>query len=90
MREFPVITHGQRNAHYIKRHGDRLRVYLNPFFGEKVVSEITPGLVQEYRIHRTQNSRTGKPPARSTGHQEIVLLRQVLKTRNAMAGLQQS
>lgn len=80
MREFPVITDGQRNAHYVKRHGDRLRVYLNPFFGDKVVSEITPGLVQEYRIYRTHYSRTGKPPARSTVHQEIVLLRQVLKT----------
>jgi integrase len=80
MHEFPVITNGERNAHYVKRHGDRLRVYLNPFFGEKVVSEITPGLVQEYRIHRIQFSRTGKPPARSTVHQEIVLLRQVLKT----------
>jgi len=44
------------------------------------LSEITPGQVQEYRIGRRQNSRTGKPPARSTLHQEIVTLRQILKT----------
>jgi integrase len=80
MKEFPVITNGERNAHYVKRHGDRLRVYLNPFFGNKAVTEVTPGLVQEYRIYRSQNSCTGKAPARSTVHQEIVLLRQILKT----------
>lgn len=36
--------------------------------------------MQEYRIHRVSTSRTGKPPARSTIHDEIVTLRQVLKT----------
>jgi len=67
----------------------KIRVYLLPFFGEKGLSEVTPGLVQEYRIHRQTHSvaRTNrnkdekyKPPARSTMHQEIVALRQVLKT----------
>jgi integrase len=78
--EFPVITQGQRNTHYVKRHGDRLRMYLLPFFGNMPLPSITSGIVQEYRIHRMQNTRTGKPPARSTLHQEIVVLRQVLKT----------
>jgi integrase len=45
-----------------------------------VLAEITAGKVQEYRVHRHQNSRTGRPPARSTLHQEIVALRHVLKT----------
>jgi hypothetical protein len=80
LKEYPVITEGHRNAHYVKRHGDRLRMYLIPFFGPKVLSEITSGLVQEYRVDRIQNSRNGKQPARSTLHQEIVVLRQVLKT----------
>lgn len=44
------------------------------------LSEITPGKAQEYRVHRISTSRTGKPPARSTIHDEIVTLRQVLKT----------
>ena len=62
-----------------------LRVHLLPFFGDKLVSEITPGLVQEYRIHRMtsrMDKKTGQPkrPARGTLHMEIVTLRQVLKT----------
>jgi zinc protease len=57
-------------------------VHLRPLFGEKGLSEITPGLVQDYRIHRNKTSRTGKPPSRSTIHTEIVALRQVLKTAN--------
>lgn len=43
-------------------------------------SEVTAGKLQEYRIHRIGTSSTGKPPARSTIHDEIVTLRQVLKT----------
>ena len=43
------------------------------------LSEIKPGTVQAFRIYRRENSKTGKPPARSTMHQEIVALRQVLK-----------
>jgi integrase len=31
-------------------------------------------------MHRATTSSTGKPPARSTIHDEIVTLRQVLKT----------
>lgn len=63
----------------------RIRVHLLPFFGEKRVAEITPGLVQDYRVHRMTSRidpNTGEPkrPARNTMHQEMVTLRQVLKT----------
>ncbi|MCF6292254.1 MAG: hypothetical protein L3J04_02550 [Robiginitomaculum sp.] len=44
------------------------------------MSEVTAGKTQEYRMHRIQTSSTGKPPARNTIHNEIVTLRQVLKT----------
>lgn len=79
-REYEIITEGERSPEYVQGMKDRIRVHLIPFFGSKGLSEITPGLVQEYRIHRRKNSYTGKPPARSTMHQEIVALRQVLKT----------
>jgi integrase len=79
-REYEIITEGQRSPRYVQGQKDRLRVHLIPFFGSKGLSEVTPGQVQEYRIHRQQNSKTGKPLARSTIHQEIVCLRQVLKT----------
>jgi integrase len=51
-----------------------------PFFGDMGLSAITPGRVQEYRVHRITTSPTGKAPARSTIHNEIVTIRQVLKT----------
>jgi integrase len=93
LREYEVITEGQRNPEYVKGHGVTIRVHLTPFFGDMLLSEITPGKVQEYRVHR-QTSRkhktTGEPlrPARSTLHHEIVTLRQILKTANRHGWLQ--
>jgi integrase len=75
--EYEVITEGQRSPAYVRGHKDRIRLHLNPFFGAKGVSAVTPGLVQEYRIYRRQSER---PPARTTLHHELVTLRQVLKT----------
>ncbi|MDX2181395.1 MAG: hypothetical protein SFV18_17505 [Bryobacteraceae bacterium] len=81
-REFQIITEGQRNAQYVKGHSTRLRLHLIPFFGKMGLSQITPGQIQEYRIHRHEETvkAKGKPPARNTMHQEIVVLRQTLKT----------
>jgi len=52
------------------------------FFGNLGISEITAGKIQEYRVHRHQETMAnrGKPPAHSTLHQERVTLRQSLKT----------
>ena len=81
-REYQIITEGQRSPIYVKGHSTRLRVHLVPFFGNMGLSQITPGQVQEYRIHRHEETvaKNGKPPARNTMHQEIVVLRQTLKT----------
>jgi integrase len=79
LQEYEPLTAGQRNAKYIQTQKDRLRVHLVPFFGNRALAEITPGLVQEYRLERHKNGRYGKPPSRSTMHGEIVALRQVLK-----------
>lgn len=51
-----------------------------PFFGKMGLSEITAGTVQDYRVHRATKTKTGKMPARSTLHDEVGTLRQVLKT----------
>lgn len=88
LKEYAVITLGQRSPQHIDRITRALRANVLPFFGEMVLSEITPGKVQEYRMHRIENSRTGKPPARNTLHQEIVALRQVLKTAHRHGWLQ--
>ena len=81
-REYEVITEGQRSPRYIEGHKRRLKIHLVPFFGHMGLSEITPGQIQEYRIHRREQSveQRGGPPARSTMHQEIVCLRLALKT----------
>lgn len=82
IREYELITEGQRSKKYVEQHNMRINVHLIPFFGDKALSDITAGLIQEYRIHRREKSmaKWGKPPARNTIHQEIVSMRQVLKT----------
>ena len=87
VKEYEIITMGERNPDYVASHAMRLRVHLLPFLGDKVVTDITPGVVQEYRIHRMtsrKNPKTGEPmrPARTTLHHEIITLRHVLKTAN--------
>ncbi len=88
-KEYIIITDGDRNEGYVDSIMRRLDNYLIPFFGEKGLSEITPGLVQEYRIHRQgysvpRHNKVGEhvhtPPSRSTMHKDICALRQVLKT----------
>ncbi|MGR3344002.1 MAG: tyrosine-type recombinase/integrase [Paracoccaceae bacterium] len=56
-----------------------MRIHLLPFFGSRPLSEVSAGLVQEYRVHRLSGNAR-KPPSRSTLHHEIVTIRQVLKT----------
>lgn len=93
--EYGVITHGERNATYVEGKSRHLRLYLLPYFGDRPLSEITAGLIQEYRVHRLnppdassetrsrgRSKAVPKRPARSTMHQELVTLRQVLKTAN--------
>jgi len=82
LREYDLITQGQRSKVYVDGQHWRSRVHLVPFFGHMDLSEITAGKVQEYRIHRLEEAvaKRGKPPAHNTMHQEIVTLRQTLKT----------
>jgi integrase len=92
LKEYAVITEGERSQRWTEGHEIRLRVHLLPFFGALGISKVTSGKVQEYRVHRmtsrlepNPHSRSNrplkdKPPARSTLHNEIVTLRQVLKT----------
>jgi integrase len=62
----------------------RIDVHLVPFFKNKTINEVTPGLVQEYRVHRLtprKHPTSGHmlKAGRSTLHQEIVVLRLILK-----------
>ncbi|HVT11812.1 MAG TPA: hypothetical protein VHE55_06065 [Fimbriimonadaceae bacterium] len=87
LEEFEILTSGERHAGYIEKMDRQIRVHLNPFFGDDIVTEITPGRFQEYRIHRMtsrKDPKTGEPkrPSRSTLHHETVTLRHILKTAN--------
>lgn len=78
--EYDVVTGGTRNRVYVDGNERRLRLYLLPFFGELGLSEVSTGKIHEYRVMRHQVEEGEKPPAKNTIHQEIVTLRQVLKT----------
>jgi integrase len=82
LREYEIITQGERNKDYVKGQHWRSEGHLIPFFGRMGLSEITAGKVQEYRIKRHEEAvaKRGKPPAHNTMHQEIVTLRQTMKT----------
>jgi len=87
LREIEVVIADERSPQYVYDHTWRLNLHILPFFAKKGVDEVTPGLVQEYRIHRATsrtNPRTGvvMKPSKSSLHKEIVTLRQVLKTAN--------
>ena len=83
LREYDIITQGQRSKIYVngpalalaRASGAVLRRH-GPFGDHRRAQ------VQEYRIHRLEEAmkKFGKPPARNTIHQEIVTLRQTLKT----------
>ena len=84
-KEYEALTAGERNPKYVEGHWARLKNHLGPFFDDKVLSEITPGLVQEYRVHRATSRKhpdTNEPirPSRTTMHHEIVTLRHVMNT----------
>ncbi|WP_236711333.1 hypothetical protein [Novosphingobium barchaimii] len=65
LREYEIITEGQRSKRWTEGHGIRLRVHLLPFFGDLGVSEITGGAVQEYRVHRMSSRGIVNPHSKS-------------------------
>src|SRR5580658_1071137 len=80
LEEAPILTQGQRGPTWLEQYELKLNGVILPFLGEKYLGEITSGLIQDYRVWRAQNCKTGGTPARSTVHKEIVCIRQVLKT----------
>ena len=51
-KEFEAMTLGERNTHYVVGKGRVIRLYLNPFFGDLPISEVSAGRIQDYRLHR--------------------------------------
>src|SRR5262245_19331390 len=62
--EYEAITHVHRSHKWVQGHKDRIRLHLLPYFENKIVSEITSGAAQEYRVHRmTKPINAGQCPA---------------------------
>jgi integrase len=90
MDEYEVITLGQRSPAHVEGYRQRLKNHIIPFLGDRVLSDVTPGLVQDYRIHRLKTGNVPRtrakagepprPPSRSTLHKDIVCIRLVLKS----------
>jgi hypothetical protein len=66
--EYGTITEGQRSPKWVQGHQIRLRLHLNPFFGDLGVSEVNAGTAQDYRVYRM----TGKRPGRRTCWRTLV------------------
>jgi integrase len=80
-REYETLTRGERNANYVKSHADRIRLYLDPFFGHMAADKITTAKIEAFWAWR-QNLATqkhGKPAAHNTIQHDIITLRMVLK-----------
>jgi integrase len=57
VREFEVMTAGERNAAYVAQKGQIVERVLNPFFGDTDIRDVSAGMISEYRMHRLE------PPA---------------------------
>lgn len=87
LKEYEIITEGQRSPRWVEGHRGRLRLHLVPFFGELGVSHVTPGKVQEYRVHRATTPPVGKlptykQPARAAANNEPVPAQVIIRQQS--------
>jgi integrase len=67
LEEFEAITLGERSPAYVAQMEQKIRKHLLPYFGNKRLSEITPGLVQEYRAFRNTQPDVAEPEGDDDG-----------------------
>lgn len=98
--EYEAITRGRRSPKWVQGHKDRIRLHLLPYFGRRLLADISSGVSQDYRVHRMTEpereepedgaeAKPWKPPARNTIHNEIVTLSMVLKTAQRHGWIEQ-
>ncbi len=64
--EYEAITRGRRSPKWVQGHKDRIRLHLTPYFGDMVVTEISSGAVQGYRVHRMTEPKPEDKQTQST------------------------
>ena len=93
LRETRVLAATTRSPVYVQILEFKMNAHVLPYFKDKPLSTVNKGMVRQYRVHRDEETiiktfkkgkngepdTAGKPPARSTMLQEIVIIRQVLK-----------
>jgi integrase len=82
LREYDIITQGQRSKVLRRRPAAAVAGSPGAVLGQLGLSEVPAGKIQDYRIHRHEEAmpKRGQPTAHNTMHQEVVALRQTLKT----------
>jgi len=81
LQEFRLLTQGERSPKYVDGQELRLNAHILPFMKDRTVGQVTAATGQEYRMHRAgMVTHSGKAPSRTTIEQEMVVIRQVLKT----------
>lgn len=96
LKEYPILTRGERSETYTKGITLRVRNVLIPYFKDKYITEIMEAEITGFREHRLNTrvprfvnrpglgakpaSDANKPISRSTLHKDIVVLRLILKT----------
>jgi integrase len=91
--EIKVLAISKRSPSYVEMIEMRLNRHVLPYFKDMGLSTINKGVTQKYLVKRVEDTITegtkkgedgkpdtpGKPPARNTLLQEVVIVRQVLK-----------
>ena len=72
LKEYELMTAGERNKDYVRGHHARLNNHLLPYFRKMGLSQVNSGAIQEYRMYRLQGDPNYKPPSRSTMHHECL------------------
>jgi integrase len=79
--EYATLVRHERNPLYIQSHADKIRLYLDPFFGNMPIDAINSGTVMDFRVWRCKLAieKHGKPAAPQTLKSDIITLRLILK-----------
>jgi integrase len=80
LKEYEALTKGKRSPGWVELLKGKINKYLIPYFGNMLVSSITPGTFQEYLIYRAQNGYRGKPPGDDTIAHETSAFLHVMHT----------
>lgn len=72
LREYAAMTAGERNEEYTLSKERILRLYILPFMGDRPISSVNAGLIQEYRLYRMSPPQNPEPSRYKRGGKEFI------------------